>query len=120
MNWDGKAVTEAQGLLRNIRSSGFIAAFKVNHHMFGYTKPLSCLLQGTAMDVITAYNEIKTIKKVYTDMRKDPKKEFEPIFKAMCDMAGENGMTVPRTCGSSRSNFNTRRILAQNNICTIS
>ena len=106
MNWDGKAVTEAQGLLHNIRSSGFIACFKVNHHMFGYTKPLSCLLQGTAMDVITAYNEIKTIKKVYSDMRADPRKEFEPIYKAMCDMAGECGITVSRICGrqTSRSN----------------
>ena len=33
-----------------------IAAFKVNHHMFGCTKPLSIPLQGSTMNVITAYN----------------------------------------------------------------
>ena len=29
---------------------------------FGYTKPLSILLQGSTMDVITAYNDIHTEK----------------------------------------------------------
>lgn len=42
--WDGKAVTEARGLLHIISSPGFIDAFKINYHLFGYTKALSCLL----------------------------------------------------------------------------
>ena len=32
MVWDGKTVTEAQGLLYNISSPAFTAAFKVNLH----------------------------------------------------------------------------------------
>ena len=55
-------ISEAQGLLHKISSPSFIAAFKVNHHMFGYTKPLSILLQGSTMDVITAYNDIHSQK----------------------------------------------------------
>ena len=63
MVWDGNTISEAQGLLHKISSPGFIAAFKVNHHMFGYTKQLSILLQGSTMYVITAYNDIHTVKK---------------------------------------------------------
>ena len=87
MVWDGSTISEAQGLLHKISSAGFIAAFKVNHHMFGYTKPLSILLQGSTMDVITAYNDIHTVKKILLDMRKDPEMEFKPVFDSMLAMA---------------------------------
>ena len=67
--WDGKT-----GLLSNITSPGFIAAFKVNLHIFGYTKPLSILLQGSAIDIRRAYQEIKTVKTILSELRKDPEK----------------------------------------------
>ena len=60
--WVGKTIVEANGFLSNIMSPSFIAAFKVNLHVFGYTKPLSILLQGSTMDILTAYQEIKTVK----------------------------------------------------------
>ena len=109
MVWDGKTITEAQGLLHNISSPSFIAAFKVNHHMFGYTKPLSCLLQGSTLDVIAAYSDIHTVKKILLDIRKEPEKEFKQIFEsmiAMSEMGSSAGMPVPRTCGrqTTRSN----------------
>lgn len=34
--WDGKAASEAQGLFHLISTPGFITAFKVNYHIFGY------------------------------------------------------------------------------------
>ena len=65
--WVGKTIVEAIGFLSNIMSPSFIAAFKVNLHVFGYTKPLSILLQGATTDILTAYQEIKTVKiKNYT------------------------------------------------------
>lgn len=45
--WDIKSITDAQGLLNNIQSSGFIAAFSSHYHLMGYTKQLSVNLQGT-------------------------------------------------------------------------
>ena len=54
------------------------------------------------MDVITAYSDIHTIKKILLDMRKDPEKEFKPVFDSMLAMAeigGSVGMTIPRRCG---------------------
>ena len=110
MVWDGNTISEAQGLLHKISSPSFIAAFKVNHHnMFGHTKSLSILLQGSTVDVITAYNDIHIVKKVLLDMRKDPEKEFKPVFDSMLTMAqiGDSaGMPIPRRCGRqiARSN----------------
>ena len=121
MIWDGKAVTEAQGSLHNISSPGFIAAFKVNIHMFGYTKPLSCLLQGSAMDVITAYNEIHTVKKILNDIRKDPAKEFKPVFEsmlAMSEIAGSAAeMPIPRTCGRQTARSNVEALSPEEYWC---
>ena len=107
--WDGKTVSEAHGLLHLISTPGFIAAFRVNYHMFGYTKGLSSLLQGSTMDVLTAYNEIHLVKKIFITMRKNAEKEFKPIFDsmlAMAEVAGSGGMPVPRTClrQTARSN----------------
>ena len=102
MVWDGNTISEAQELLHKISSASFIAAFKVNHRMFGYTKQLSNLLQGSTMDVITAYNDIHTVKKILLDIRKDPEKEFKPVFDSMLAMAeigGTAGMPIPRMCG---------------------
>lgn len=108
--WDGKTITEAQGLLHSISTPAFIAAFKVNLHMFGYTKPLSCLLQGSTIDVISAYQEIYTVKTILKGIRADPTKEFQSIFRSALVMAKVAGsaseMPVPRTCGrqTARSN----------------
>ena len=55
--------------------------------MFGYTKGLSSLLQGSTMDVLMAYNEIHLVKKIFVSMRKDAEKEFKPIFDSMLAMA---------------------------------
>ena len=110
-------LSEAQGLLQLISTPGFIAAFRVNYHMFGYTKGLSSLLQGSTMDVLTAYNEIHLVKKIFVTMRKDAEKEFKPILDsmlAMAEVAGSDGMPVPRIC--LRLQEVTYKFQIQNNI----
>ena len=39
--------------------------------------------------IVTAYKEIKTIKKVFSDMRKNAEQEFKPIYRSIVDMAGK-------------------------------
>ena len=104
--WDGKAVTEAQGLRHSISTPGFISAFKVNLHVFGFTKPLSILLQGSTMDIITVYDEIHVVKKILQELRKDPVKELFRSMLAMAEVSGSEGMSIPRRCGrqTARSN----------------
>lgn len=108
--WDGKNTTEANGLKYNL-SSAFIAAFQVNLHIFRYTKPLSVLLQGSTMDLLSAYEDIKTVKTIIADLRKKPEKEFRPIFAKMMKIATAAGieeLSVPRRCGRQTARNNVQ------------
>jgi len=50
--WDPKFKTEANGLLHQIQSSGFIWYLQTAAYTYGYTKSLSQSLQGRVLDVI--------------------------------------------------------------------
>ena len=108
--WDCKAVTEANGIFHSIAKPCFIAAFKVNHYIFGFTKPLSVLLQGSSTDLIAAYSEIDKVKRILLELRENDEYEFGPLFQSMLDMAEIvhlEGMPVPRICQqqTARSNI---------------
>ena len=45
--YDSKSKTEAEGLFVTLTSSSFIVAFAAHYHLFGHTKQLSLMLQGT-------------------------------------------------------------------------
>ena len=52
--WDTKTVGETYGQTKRITDSTLIACFHVLH-VFGYTKGLSCKLQGAAVDIVKGY-----------------------------------------------------------------
>jgi hypothetical protein len=81
--WDAKATTDANGLLSNITSPSFIAAFTVNMFIFGFTKPLSKLLQIVAIEVVQAYPKIERLKNLLLTIRGDSAKEFKKVFSRM-------------------------------------
>ena len=60
--WDRKTVDSAYGLLKNITESTFLVALNICSYTLGFTKQLSSMLQGTAMDVIEAYHQIELVK----------------------------------------------------------
>ena len=103
--WDGKSVVEANGLLTQISKPNFIAAFKCSLFFFGFTKSLSSLLQGSSMDVVTAYESIEDVKKELSTIRTNADSEFSELFadmKKMATLAGQQDdelMRIPRRCG---------------------
>lgn len=68
-SWDPKTISEARGLLTSIATPGFLCAFASNRYLFGFTKSLSLLLQGSYQDVVTAYEEIGLIVTELKDIR---------------------------------------------------
>ena len=72
---------------------------------FGYTKPLSILSQGSSMDVITAYNDIHTVKKILLDMKEGIQASFNSML-AMAEIGGTAGMPIPRRCGRQTARCN--------------
>ena len=96
---------EANGLLRSITSSEFIAAFHTNLHFFGYDKPLSIKLQSASKDVLSAYKEVREVVEILQEERQTPDKAFEKVYKRMVDMAEmaatakAQELPTPRRCG---------------------
>ena len=99
--WDPKSVTEANGLLAQLKSAAFITAFQSCRYIFGYTKTLAVLLQGSEMNVITAYRCIEDVKKEVQDVRNDADMEFNPLFQLACSMAksSDGEIAIPHCCG---------------------
>ena len=77
--WNFKSMTEANGLLRSICSDQFIAAFQTNLYFSHYTKGLSCLLQGSTLDILAAYKEVEVVKDVIKGVRQNAKKECKIV-----------------------------------------
>ena len=99
--WNSKSLTDANGLLRSICSDQFIAAFQTNLYFSGYTKALSCLLQGSTQDILTAYKEVEIVKKVLKGIRQNAEREFEEAYHSMCKMVqlhDRNELSIPRRC----------------------
>lgn len=104
-DWDAKSVVEANGLLRSITSSEFIAAFHTNLHFIAYTKPLSIKLQSASKDILSAYQEVHEVKELLAEERQAADEAFKPVYKKMLSMAELAGTAVdgevptPRRCG---------------------
>ena len=99
--WNSKSMTEANGLLRSFCSDQFIAAFQTNLYFSGYTKGLSCLLQGSTLDILAAYKELEIVKDVIKGVRQNAEKEFEEAYGSMCKMVklhDRDELSIPRRC----------------------
>ena len=98
--WEGKPITEASGLYAQLTSPAFLVAFQVCQYVFGFTKILATLLQGSEMDIITAYQHIEEVCREIQSVRENAETEFKPIFQAASQMAQMSGnqVSMPRNC----------------------
>ncbi|XP_078585777.1 52 kDa repressor of the inhibitor of the protein kinase-like [Branchiostoma floridae x Branchiostoma japonicum] len=98
--WDAKARTEAGGLLSQLNKPAFLCAFRSTLFVFGFTKSLSCNLQGSTMDVITAHGQVDRVLQEMRKVREKAEEEFQKVFQAACQMADKTGhkIEVPRRC----------------------
>ena len=51
----------AHSLMKSLTDPTFLVALNVCAYVLGFTKPLSIMLQATAMDVITGYQNIRPV-----------------------------------------------------------
>ena len=105
--YDGKAVTEANGLLIAIVSGKFLVAFHICRFMSRYLYDVSRLLQGTSKDIVVAYDEVKIVIDQLHDVRSKAEEEFHTLFSQMVEDHGEESFQVPRRCGRQTMRANT-------------
>ena len=102
LKWDNKTVTDANGLLCQISTSSFIVSFQCARYFFGYTSALATMLQGSTMDIMSAYQEIQNVLDLFKEVREDAEKYFGKLYNesmlTMADVANIQ-ISVPRICG---------------------
>lgn len=112
--WDPKTVTEGTGLNKQLRSSNFIVAFVICHYIFGFSKGLSRQLQGTSLDIITAYEMVDLITDELKKIRTDDVTEFSKLYEDCVKMAedAEQPLSKPRVVGRQtlRSNVEAQNL----------
>ena len=74
---DNKATNSARSLMKSLTDPTFPVALNLCSYVLGFTKPLSILLQATAMDVITAYQNIRLVNEQLKTTRDNTDKVFE-------------------------------------------
>ena len=68
--------------MKRITDSTFIACFQTVLHFFGYTKGLSCKLQGAALDIVKGY---EMVTNVLMHARQN-EQEYDVVFDKMIAM----------------------------------
>lgn len=107
--WDAKSKTEANGLLHQIKSPTFIAAFQTASYLFGFTKSISQSLQGNSMDVVDAYKHISIVRDQLMSIRQS-KQSFGKVYTKMLAMAkvAKVKLSIPRRCGKQTKRNNMK------------
>ena len=107
--FDGKSVTEANGLLRAISSDDFIVSLHCNVFVSAYLKGLSALLQGSHLDILEVYSQISGVVAVFQGHRGEADISFKKVYGEMCSLTAVHGRekpVIPRTSArqTQRSN----------------
>ena len=92
--FDPHSVTEASGLHRQLESSSFLIAYKTCHYIFGFTEGLSKQLQGSSMEIVSAYSTISRVTEESENVRRNAAIEFLPLYKSAVEMAKKCGNTI--------------------------
>jgi hypothetical protein len=110
-------LAEACGHLKVICSSDFLAAFETVRYIFGFTKQLSLLLQGSTMDVLCAFEQVDLVIKTLQGERDNVDVVFGALLKEMERKAAVTGATIekPRTCRRQILRDNVERAQVRKN-----
>ena len=97
-NWDAQTVTNAEHLLQQITSPGYIVSFQVCRQFSGYLKSLSVLLKGSSQDVLSGYDKLSIMRLQFVYIKENLDIEFDVVYDnilSMCKLAHMEGITVP-------------------------
>ncbi|GMH44532.1 hypothetical protein BSKO_12484 [Bryopsis sp. KO-2023] len=105
--YDGKSMTDANGLLNAIQSGKFLVAFYTCRYVSSFLVSLSRLLQGSSQDIVVAYEEVKLVTDQLCDVRSNAEDQFKTLFNTRVERHGHGSFDIPRRCGrqNMRSNL---------------
>ena len=80
-NWDGETVVKANGFVHQLESSSFIVCFQILLESLTHLRGLSMKLQMQAIDVLYAYNQVKSVHDSLKKMRENPTSTFKSVYQ---------------------------------------
>ena len=104
LTWADRLLSDAYQLSDFLATTDFIAGFQTARFLFGFTKGLSQLLQGSTQDIVTAYEDMELVRNKLKAVRENVEEEFMPVYQdmlAMASLCGLDELTRPRTYGRS-------------------
>ena len=110
-----KSITEAYGLLRDIRSSEFLVTFHVRR-FFAFTKDIAQLMQGSSMNVLTAYKSTDEARQCSQAAWDAAEKCSASIYQDITDSAntiGAGEVTVPLSLCIAATSFKSPLFIAR-------
>ena len=113
--FDAKPITEAAGLLKQLRNLSFIISFHTCHYLFDFTKKPSKQLQGPTTDIAKAYDMVSLVTEQLDS--------FKPSYRIQCDFleVGIDGQfqrcldSCAEKCTTSNNALQCRTIIYQRN-----
>ena len=113
-NWDGETMVKANGFIHQLESSSFIVCFQILLESLTHLRGLSLKLQMQAIDVLYAYNQVKSVHDSLKKMRENSTHIFKRVYRDASSLAkslhGEDFELVrPRinACQVHRDNVQT-------------
>lgn len=114
MNWDGKTLVAATGLLTMYRTFSFILSFVAAMNVMAIIKPISIKLQFRYYDIVKAYSQVKSVIDELNALRGSDGMLHAWYVQAE-DLAREVDVTprAPRTAGRQSHRDNTEHNTAE-------
>lgn len=105
-----KTITKAAVINVQVRSAKFIVPFGVCHYVFGFSKGLVRQLQGTAMDMTTAFDKVDLAISELKEIHREDIDEFRKLFQFCLKTAEsvEMPQVKPRVIGCQTLRSNVR------------
>ncbi len=101
-NWNRETRTDAQSLLLALSQFPFMVSLVLSQKILAYTKGLSVKLQGRYVDVVRAYQDIESVKKVIRGVRSRVDDFHSLMYQAVLTLSESVGVTESAPRRASR------------------
>ena len=101
-DWNRETRTDAQSLLLALSQFPFMVALVLSQKILAYTKGLSVKLQGRYVDVVRAYQDIESVKKVTRGVRSKVDDFHSQMYQDVLTLSESVGVTESAPRQASR------------------
>jgi len=93
---DSKTITEATGLLKQIRDINFVVSLHVLDKIFSITSPVTIMLQGVSVDLASAAHLLQICKSNISNLRNNGDSSWEEMWQLSVNFAATHSIETTK------------------------